>query len=370
MPVKSCAYVIKSRKLLRPGYGPTTPNEGSVCRVAIHHVLGDGSLVAANNECSIGERQINIGSAENAFDDTIERCVETMKPGEMCEIHMTRDARKEKERNTFHRSYQRVSDHTGREYRETSVDINEDANNSSLLTQSDQCKRDCGHERTNCCGEDAKTVSNTTPDIVETSVHSGSVETADVVGSEGAGGVRDSVLHISLLDVTRATDVWKLSSEEKLTRAQEYKSVGAHLYRQGSTEWAFRKFSRALKYLLLVDDDGLSTDGRSLARQLRCQCYLNLAACQLKHANSPAVIANCTRGLALESNNVKGLFRRAQAYVMQNEHDAACDDLKTALAMEPNNGAVVTLLRKVKVSLQKENALMAAALANIASGVL
>ena len=411
MPVKSCGYVINSRKLLRPGRGSTTPTEGSVCQVVIHEVSGDGSSPSANSHCATGELQITIGAAENDFDNTIERCLETMKPGEMCEIRITLDEPVEPGK-VVHQSHRRESDHTGSEPRERSVSKNEYTSDGKPSTQSDEGKykgyTDCNvvtwdsvTEETKNVGEDVKMGVNVIPDLDSQCVvtqlpkvaseespgvrdttqpettadrvvqgdHRGSLDTENVVGNGVERDPRDGVLRVSLLDVAQAPDVWRLSAQEKLERAQRYKSVGAQLYRQGSTEWAFRKFSRALKYLLLiVDDDGLSAEMRILARELRCQCYMNLAACQLKHANSTGVVANCTKGLALEPNNVKGLFRRAQAYVMRNEHDAACDDLQAALAIEPSNGAVQRLLRKVKVTVQKENALMAAAYAKLASG--
>ena len=410
MPVKSCGYVINSRKLLRPGQGSTTPTEGSVCQVVIHEVSGDGSSPSANSHCATGELQITIGAAENDFDDTIERCLETMTPGEMCEIRIRLDEPVEPGK-VAHQSHRRASDPTGSETREMSVSENEYTSNGKPSAQSDEGRyksytncnvvtRDSVTEETNTVGEDVKMGVNVIPDLdsecVVTQIpkvvseespgvrdttqpettadrvvqgdHRGAVETENV-GIGVDGDPRDYVLRVSLLDVTQASDVWRLSAQEKLERAQRYKSVGAQLYRQGSTEWAFRKFSRALKYLLLIiDDDGLSAEMLVLGRELRCQCYMNLAACQLKHANSTGVVANCTKGLALEPNNLKGLFRRAQAYVMRNEHDAACDDLQAALAIEPSNGAVQRLLRKVKVTVQKENALMAAAYAKLASG--
>lgn len=161
------------------------------------------------------------------------------------------------------------------------------------------------------------------------------------------------VLEVTLVAFVQSEDVFRLGPEAKLARAVQLKTTGMECFQGKSLEVAFYKFSRSLKYLLCIRDvDSLKPEISSEVTKLRCQCYLNLSACQLQTKHFPGVVENCSKALKIDPGNVKGLFRRAQAFAKLGEYDKARDDLVQALALEPNNGAVSRSLALVKAALK------------------
>ncbi|KAF9516362.1 hypothetical protein BS47DRAFT_1327509 [Hydnum rufescens UP504] len=74
---------------------------------------------------------------------------------------------------------------------------------------------------------------------------------------------------------------------------------------------------------------------------------LNRAAAYLKLGKFEDAERDCTTVLALSKINVKGLFRRAQARISLNKFHEAKADLREAVRLEPNNGAVKDELEKL-----------------------
>lgn len=51
------------------------------------------------------------------------------------------------------------------------------------------------------------------------------------------------------------------------------------------------------------------------ARELRKTCHLNLAAVKVKQGKWKEVVSNCSKVLEADGDNIKALYRRAQAYL-------------------------------------------------------
>ena len=88
--------------------------------------------------------------------------------------------------------------------------------------------------------------------------------------------------------------------------------------------------------------------------KLKCQCHLNLAACYLKSEDYNKVTEHCTSALELEPENVKGLFRRGQAYAKLHEYDKAKQDFTKAQGLDQENKAVTNQIRQVDAAMKKE----------------
>ena len=99
-------------------------------------------------------------------------------------------------------------------------------------------------------------------------------------------------------------------------------------------------FSRSLRFIIAIGEREASEEIRREGRNLRCACYLNLAACQLSRKLYTHVIENCSKALDIEPHNVKGLFRRGRAYVGVSDYGVAREDFRLALSIEPNNRAI------------------------------
>ena len=186
-------------------------------------------------------------------------------------------------------------------------------------------------------------------------------------------------LEVTLLSFRAATLLHSISYADKLMRAVTLKELGMSAFIAGNISAAFHKFSRSLKYLVCaavdndisscVDDSVLSNGtcandschqilvangdvsgpnicnltSEDIAR-LTCQCWLNLAACQLRYQNFRMAAVNCTKALNIDPNNVKGLFRRAQCSMKTGNEHAAVVDLERALELEPRNREIIRML--------------------------
>lgn len=161
-------------------------------------------------------------------------------------------------------------------------------------------------------------------------------------------------LEVQLISFRLSEEVYELTPDAKLTRALRLKEVGTKVFRTKDTEVAFYKFSRALKYLLCIRNVG-ELPSASEIKTLRCQCYLNISACQLLTDSFISVGSNCSRALSIDPSSVKGFFRRARAQISLNEFEKARDDLVMAQSLEPNNTAVSKLLASVKAAMKKKD---------------
>lgn len=148
---------------------------------------------------------------------------------------------------------------------------------------------------------------------------------------------------IKLKSFHNLRDCYKMSNENKLEVAKWHKNKGVELFKSCNIKFAFRRFSKALKYLILINNNkAIPSD----FNEVKCQCYLNLAACQLKCDSFEYVITNCSKALGINPKAVKGLVRRGQAYLGQHNTDKALTDLGNALKLEPHNKYVKDLIEK------------------------
>ena len=92
---------------------------------------------------------------------------------------------------------------------------------------------------------------------------------------------------------------------------------------QPSHRTAPHRTVRRMQFVLQAEIASLSTS-----------CSLNLAQCELKRGNAPAVVAHCTAVLEADKLCTKAWFRRAHAYLKLSELDLALADCTQALALE------------------------------------
>ncbi|KAJ3105786.1 hypothetical protein HDU96_008443 [Phlyctochytrium bullatum] len=210
-------------------------------------------------------------------------------------------------------------------------------------------------------------------------------------------------------------ELWEMTPEEKYKEAPVRKEEGTALYRQGDYEGACEKYTRALMLLESLSLSPAVTDvlrnrkqaeeaaakenrkrldeirrlqrlGQPIPEKLREQeevkyhpadvvkeggvdpnkvfelmniTRLNYAATKLKLGDLPTVVAQCTEVLKTDTNNVKALFRRAQARAkIGRDLDLAAQDLDTLRAVFaakniPETGAEWVELKREEQNLQK-----------------
>ncbi|KAK2165510.1 hypothetical protein LSH36_49g06063 [Paralvinella palmiformis] len=133
---------------------------------------------------------------------------------------------------------------------------------------------------------------------------------------------------------------------------------------QDQVDFSFLLFSRALKYTVCVGN-GTDPDIPEDLRLIKIQCYLNLAACHLQKEAYSFVLHNCTKALDLDQYNIKGLYRRAQAYVKTGNFESAQSDLEKALQREPNNKLLQNLQKDVQQKCHEQHQTLSSAMSKM-----
>lgn len=161
--------------------------------------------------------------------------------------------------------------------------------------------------------------------------------------------------NVTLKAFDRASESADLEQDERLDRAQHHKEKGTELYQKGVLDFAQDRYEKALSYLKDMEPaTDLPGELATRYQKLKCQCFLNLAACHLSGDEFDKVTENCTAALELEPDNVKGLFRRGQAYAKLNQYEKAKDDFTKAQSLDKDNKAVTKQLHLVNSKMQKE----------------
>jgi len=169
---------------------------------------------------------------------------------------------------------------------------------------------------------------------------------------------------------------WRqLPFDEKIKISEGIKDEGNKLYAKGSwsdavdkyeeaatlvhycysTDPGWRKNNRGIDddVLVLVEDIGSNDEEAKQQIKLRMTCALNLAACKQKLEKYEEAVVACDVALELDPDNVKALYRRAEARIRPSkatayDHDLAILDLQKAHKQEPKNPTVKTLLGKLQ----------------------
>jgi len=164
--------------------------------------------------------------------------------------------------------------------------------------------------------------------------------------------------------------------ECKLAMGIELKEQGNKLFVQGETQKALGKYTRILAYVngLSMPSGGmegmLAQTAEVKARHqhshahtpqqlaevnsLLIQAHLNIANCQLKLKQPAKALPSASKVLELDPTNLKGLMRRAKAYYLLRNYDAANDDITKAKTIAPTDVGVHQLVQEVKARLHEQ----------------
>merc|ERR1719413_114417 len=118
-------------------------------------------------------------------------------------------------------------------------------------------------------------------------------------------------------DFEKAKDTYSMSEDEKLAFGTERKEVGSNLFRKGRMNIALERYKKVIDMFSYIDN--YQEDNKVKAKELKKVCELNRAACQLKVKDYSGAKTSCNNTLKEDSQNVKALYRRAQAeYGLKN----------------------------------------------------
>lgn len=120
-------------------------------------------------------------------------------------------------------------------------------------------------------------------------------------------------------------------SEKDIKKGHALKEEGNALVKKGEHKKAIEKYTQSLKH----NPNEITT-------------YTNRALCYLSVKQYRDAVRDCDEALMIDSNNVKALYRRAQAHKELKNIKACEDDLNSLLKVEPKNSAALKLLQEVQ----------------------
>lgn len=158
---------------------------------------------------------------------------------------------------------------------------------------------------------------------------------------------------------------WEMSTEEKVDAAKKAKEEGNKHFKAKELEDALAAWKDGLRYLdRLGDDDDASVvddEKKKEINTLRVSMLGNMCIVLLKQKQYGDVIANATKVLKIDADNVKALYRRGTAKSRYGMYKDAKDDLIRANKLDPSNKSVIKeyklLQKKVKDAKKKEKSI-------------
>jgi len=161
------------------------------------------------------------------------------------------------------------------------------------------------------------------------------------------------IYEVELVSFVKDKESWDLNNEEKIEAAGKKKEEGNALFKLGKYARASKRYEKAAKYIEY--DSSFSEDEKKQSKQLKISCNLNNAACKLKLKDYKQAEKLCTKVLELDSQNVKALYRRVQAYIQLADLELAEADIKKALEIDPDNRDVKLEYKTLKEKIKEYN---------------
>lgn len=154
------------------------------------------------------------------------------------------------------------------------------------------------------------------------------------------------VYTIEIVDFMNPKSSWDMSNAEKIEDARKRKEKGNEAYKAGKLARAVKKYEGAVK---VIDYDKEFGESKEASKELKKSIWLNLAAANLKLKDSGKVIQHCDKVLEIDSQNVKALYRRAQAHMAKEDFIESEQDIKQAIDLEPGNKDLVNLHKRMRI---------------------
>lgn len=165
----------------------------------------------------------------------------------------------------------------------------------------------------------------------------------------------DLIYEVELLEFDKPKDTWQLESfEEKEQLALKRKNEGNSLFEKGKLRLAAQKYEKALE-IFKHDNTNTEEEKTKIKKEVKLPCSLNLAAVRIKEKNYKDAIEHSTKALEIDSENVKGLWRRGVAHTELGDWIEAERDLYRARDLDPENTAVKNSIIRLKKSMELQN---------------
>ncbi|TKR60351.1 hypothetical protein L596_027608 [Steinernema carpocapsae] len=145
-----------------------------------------------------------------------------------------------------------------------------------------------------------------------------------------------------------AKHIWEMDEEQKFFAAESVKARGNHFFNLQNYDLAVQKYESVVS--MLEHDRNVTCDEmKKKWFDLRLLGHLNSAICQLKRNEFTKAMDHCDKVLEHEPNNIKGLFRKGEAYMGRRDFPEAIKMYNRVLELDAKNSNAKNRLQKCKV---------------------
>merc|ERR1712151_1405760 len=161
------------------------------------------------------------------------------------------------------------------------------------------------------------------------------------------------VLKLHLQDFEKAKDTWNLSEEEKVEFGLARKDVAANLFKGGRIAMALGRYKKIAEMFNYIDN--YKEENKAKAKDIKKACELNKTACYLKLEDYSEAKKSCTTVLKDDSQNVKAVFRKAQAELHLKNFLECIQDCKRVVQLDAQNKDARGLLKQAQAGQKEED---------------
>ncbi|XP_022986556.1 peptidyl-prolyl cis-trans isomerase CYP40-like [Cucurbita maxima] len=134
-----------------------------------------------------------------------------------------------------------------------------------------------------------------------------------------------------------------------MSAVDSIKAFGNEHFKKQDYKMALRKYRKALRYLdICWEREGIDEEKSSCLRKTKSQIFTNSSACKLKLGDLKGALLDTEFAIREGENNAKAMFRQGQAHMALNDIDAAVENFKKALDLEPNDAGIKKELAAAK----------------------
>eukprot|EP00762_Andalucia_godoyi_P002870 ANDGO_04543.mRNA.1 FK506-binding protein 59 len=132
---------------------------------------------------------------------------------------------------------------------------------------------------------------------------------------------------------------WELTDDQKHELCVKRRTEGNDFFAKGEFQRAVESYKKAVGYW--GEFSGAAADGDKLP------CYLNASQSHLKLKQWKDAEREASSALKIDGANIKGLYRRAQAWLGLHEYEKARLDAAKWMELEPHNDAAQKFVESV-----------------------
>lgn len=154
------------------------------------------------------------------------------------------------------------------------------------------------------------------------------------------------VLTVELCEFSKPTETWNMSEDEKVAFGTARKDVGTALFKGSRITLALERYKKVCELFSYIDN--FKEENKAKATELKRSCEANKAACYLKLFDFVEAKKACNLILKDEQQNVKAIFRRAQAELGLKNFSECIRDCKKVVELDLQNKDARTLLKKAR----------------------